>query len=240
MRKPIEIKHVKLKQWKTAIRYAVCEDVASLILPSYTIQPSSPAAVKCDLHTGEVTLPKGNTFLRESSIRELDNVQFRIACYENAIPVKMVSHAPRAEFNLLGMLESVVTTIEEPKVRFCYGGDMIETPRSLQCIVNLAAKFQDKQFVCLTGNGAVLSEYAMGMLCEGAIQPPNLYIFCEDGGSNTTELFPSLTHTEDGDVPDEPDWFPSGTRNVRMKIHPDSSTRRQKQVSWWQPTKNNK
>lgn len=237
---PIDIKQVSLTTWNTNLYYATCGDIAALILPSHTIAPGSPGHCTCDLQTGELTTPKYNKFIRESTLREMDDVSFRVFAYENAAAFDAVSHKPDSCDGLVHMLDETVSKMEEPKVMLCYGGDIVKNVNSLLSIVNIAVKHPNKQFVCKTGNTFALVDFLAESMFDNSLAPGNILIFAED-----TEVEFNMVPTikrkyAEGPLVDDFTVFPETGNNLILKLHPQSASRRRKKTSWWQPVNTKK
>lgn len=206
---------------------------AAVILPSAAECFNSPSRCQIDTCTGTLTVPEDTLFLKDSSVEEVNNPEFRMKAWHNYKLITSWDCTPGAMFGFEQYILEWMKKVKANKLRLFFGGDF-SCMEQLQCAINAARHVPDKRIYIRTGRIVELNDMTLAHAIESVDVPENIFIFAESGSYEDIYLgsFPECTFQKDGTMIDL-DFFPTTKENVTLMISPKSEYHIRTKSPWW-------
>lgn len=206
---------------------------AAVILPSAAECFNSPSRCQIDTCTGVLQIPENTLFLKDSSIEEVNDPEFRMKAWYNYKRITGWDCTPGIMFGFEQYILDWMKKAEADKLRLFFGGDF-SCMEQVQCVINAARHVPGKKIYIRTGRIDELNDMDLAHAIDCIDVPENVFIFAESGSYEAIYLasFPECSFRENGKVLDL-DFFPETRENVTLMISPKSEYHIRTKSPWW-------
>lgn len=206
---------------------------AAVILPSAAECFNSPSRCQIDTCTGALHIPENTLFLKDSSIEEVNDPEFRMKAWRNYKRITGWDCTPGVMFGFEQYILEWMKKAEADKLRLFFGGDF-SCMEQVQCVINAARHVPDKKIYIRTGRIDELNDMALDHVVAATDLPENIFIFAESGSYESIYLasFPECSFRAGGAMRDL-DFFPETRESVEIAISPKSEYHIRTKSPWW-------